>query len=91
MIIFNLVNLAPVLQLLVRQEALDELEIIIDNSVECVGSTAWSIDWVPTKNANSPTNYICTPQHQEVGYMHTICMNTYCTPLECVVHTNSLH
>ena len=77
------------LQLLLRQEALDELEFIIDNSVECVGSTARSIDWVPTKNAKSPTNYICTHQHQEVGYMHTICMNTYWAPLECVVQTIS--
>ena len=59
----------------------------IDKSVECMGSTAWGVDRAPAKNGNSSTNYICSPQHQGVGYMHNICMNTYCTPLECVVHT----
>ena len=39
-IIFISVNLPSGLQLLLRQEALDELEFIIDNSVECMGSTA---------------------------------------------------
>ena len=74
-------------QLLLRQEALDELDFIIDNSVECMGSTAWGVDWPLTKNANSPTNYIYTPQHQGVGFMRSISMNAFCIPMECIVHT----
>ena len=48
-------NLAPVLQLLEKQESLDELIFIIDNACVGMGSTAWGDNWAPTEKAN------CTP------------------------------